>query len=949
MAAYIFTVVSLIGSCVKVIAELHELRGRDITIGQTLESIITECSTLEAALAQVKGLGNHKRRDRFKKGTELQISFEKALKGCSVTLEAVSLEIEKLNPGKHPQDNFWTGKMTVTTKVKHLWNEKTMQAFLDQLRGQRAALQLSLLAHAQEPLDAMHNLLARNQSVLNKIHADAMVLRARLMISRRQRFHESLRPIYETENCYTDSIFEEPREEVETSRLNAATFNSTPHRRVHPHSYSFSPLELLGPRETTEAKATLATIASSIASCAKVTSRLHDLADRLGTTGLTLLTECGTIEMALADVKEIVEHQRHDRFDGEPKLRMSFERTLEGCSVALKVFLLEIERLSPMHIARAQYYWDGKMQEFYGHLKGQSRALQLLLQAHAKESLDMMHSLLAENEAFLSGVHADAMTLRRGRENPWDSLGATYETENSYTASIFEEETEEIESSSFNTDISTAYKPVYPRAQSPGSSSQVHPEKSTSKEATAAKDILATIASSKESCDLITAKLCNLADRLGTTGPTLGGILIQCSTIEKALGKVENIVEHRRHDRFDKEPKLRISFERILEACSVALESVLLEIESSNPAYTAQAVYSWNEKTMQAFLELLRGQYGALDLLLHAHDQPSFDMMYILLARNESVLVKIHADTMLLRTRVLRQRARRPLHPVDMTENRSTRSNLGEPRGDSESSELNNSPIWDSRSYSRRALLHSPQLSQPQSHPASPAPTLPIAGPHPIPNPPGPLEANSEARGTTGNPMAFKDEPVATLTGEVQVTSRKVVYDGHYSTVYEGLWNDQKVAIKVIRNAGSLRKTRRVMFFCISHLTEILALDRNSTGNQRFGQNFVIGTSSQCMASAQMINLGNILVDGTGTAKLCDFGLTRLIQEEVDTGMTTTTAHTGTARYLSRELVVEENPMPTTFSDCHALGCVGLHSQVCVPTKPARSSYNQKQRVESDA
>ncbi|KAG8831582.1 hypothetical protein FRC17_002898 [Serendipita sp. 399] len=234
MAAEAFTVVSLIGSCAKVIAELHDLRGRYVTIGQTLESIITECSTLEAALAQVKGLGNHKRRDRFKKGTELQISFETALKGCSVTLEAVSLEIEKLNPGQNSQDNSWTGKMTVTAKVKYLWNEKTMQAFLEQLRGQRGALQLLLQAHAQESLDTMHNLLARNQSVLNKIHADAMVLRARTISSRRQRPRESLRPIYETEDCYTASIFEEPREEAESSRVNNAIFNSTAYRRVYP-------------------------------------------------------------------------------------------------------------------------------------------------------------------------------------------------------------------------------------------------------------------------------------------------------------------------------------------------------------------------------------------------------------------------------------------------------------------------------------------------------------------------------------------------------------------------------------------------------------------------------------------------------------------------------------------------------------------------------------------
>ncbi|KAG8756421.1 hypothetical protein FRC14_003070 [Serendipita sp. 396] len=232
MAAEAFTVVSLIGSCAKVIAELHDLRGRYTTIGQTLDSIVTECSTLESALAQVKALGKSKRRARFEKGTELQMSFETALKGCSVTLEAVQLELEKLNPSSS-QDGTWTGNMKMSTKVRFMWNEKTMQAFLEQLRGQRGALQLLLQAHAQDSLNTMHDLLARNQSVLNKIHADAMVLRARTISSRRQRpqRQSTLLPIAETENCYTESIFEQPM--GEESSLDNDIFNSRVYQRVH--------------------------------------------------------------------------------------------------------------------------------------------------------------------------------------------------------------------------------------------------------------------------------------------------------------------------------------------------------------------------------------------------------------------------------------------------------------------------------------------------------------------------------------------------------------------------------------------------------------------------------------------------------------------------------------------------------------------------------------------
>lgn len=70
----------------------------------------------------------------------------------------------------------------------------------------------------------------------------------------------------------------------------------------------------------------------------------------------------------------------------------------------------------------------------------------------------------------------------------------------------------------------------------------------------------------------------------------------------------------------------------------------------------------------------------------------------------------------------------------------------------------------------------------------------------------------------------------------------------------------------------------------------------------------------------------NVLVDDDGVAKLCDFGLLRLVRESAHTGMTTTSSHTGTIRYLSYELVSEdyEDLRLTTASDVYALACVGM-------------------------
>jgi hypothetical protein len=46
---------------------------------------------------------------------------------------------------------------------------------------------------------------------------------------------------------------------------------------------------------------------------------------------------------------------------------------------------------------------------------------------------------------------------------------------------------------------------------------------------------------------------------------------------------------------------------------------------------------------------------------------------------------------------------------------------------------------------------------------------------------------------------------------------------------------------------------------------------------------------------------------------------------EGGTGFTTTTAHTGTERYLAPELIASEDySLPTRESDVYAIGCVGL-------------------------
>jgi serine/threonine protein kinase len=70
-----------------------------------------------------------------------------------------------------------------------------------------------------------------------------------------------------------------------------------------------------------------------------------------------------------------------------------------------------------------------------------------------------------------------------------------------------------------------------------------------------------------------------------------------------------------------------------------------------------------------------------------------------------------------------------------------------------------------------------------------------------------------------------------------------------------------------------------------------------------------------------------VLITAEGVGQICDFGLARLIQEDATTGLTTTTPHTGTIRYLAYELVhnvVNLCPLPTPATDIYALGCIGI-------------------------
>jgi serine/threonine protein kinase len=69
----------------------------------------------------------------------------------------------------------------------------------------------------------------------------------------------------------------------------------------------------------------------------------------------------------------------------------------------------------------------------------------------------------------------------------------------------------------------------------------------------------------------------------------------------------------------------------------------------------------------------------------------------------------------------------------------------------------------------------------------------------------------------------------------------------------------------------------------------------------------------------------NILVDDSGHAVLCDFGMSQIIEEELEpSGTTTSGVREGTLRWSAPEVVSGENPgRSIPASDVWSFGCTG--------------------------
>ncbi|PVF93768.1 kinase-like protein [Serendipita vermifera] len=218
--------------------------------------------------------------------------------------------------------------------------------------------------------------------------------------------------------------------------------------------------------------------------------------------------------------------------------------------------------------------------------------------------------------------------------------------------------------------------------------------------------------------------------------------------------------------------------------------------------------------------------------------------------------------------------------------------------------------------------------------------------------------------------MDWDATEIPDLTGQVTIIWEQQPLRGGYANVYKGQWEGKAVAIKtlVAHNSISLksmlRKIKRegCIWASLDH-PNILPLYGSMKGHPHLGP-FDAFISPWCLGGDSSTYLqqngntlslderlrlflgvtdavaylhgfnpplvhgdikpANVLIDESGNPRLCDFGLARIFLQEGSSGLSTTTAHTGTERYLAPELLTDKDALPSIETDIYALGCVGL-------------------------
>lgn len=168
-------VLSITATSLKVARGLNYIREKYKHAQLTISAISTEATVVSASLSRMQGLILRDADDitgQLQDGSELTKIFDCALTGCSVVLDVIDDEIQKLVEASNGEEETgWSARCRL------IWNEDLMRDLLVQLRGQQTALTLLLQGIQLESMTDMNNLMRTNAVVLQRINAKTRSLR----------------------------------------------------------------------------------------------------------------------------------------------------------------------------------------------------------------------------------------------------------------------------------------------------------------------------------------------------------------------------------------------------------------------------------------------------------------------------------------------------------------------------------------------------------------------------------------------------------------------------------------------------------------------------------------------------------------------------------------------------------------------------------------------------
>ena len=136
-------VVGLTAKCVQTAKALNDLREKYKHANMTITAICTESTIISASLSNIQNSmlsSPDALSAKLESRPDLESTLDSALTGCFVVFDVLEAEVLRLTGRAVSESTEFSFK----TKAQYLWNEKSMQEILGQIRGLQTALTLLL-------------------------------------------------------------------------------------------------------------------------------------------------------------------------------------------------------------------------------------------------------------------------------------------------------------------------------------------------------------------------------------------------------------------------------------------------------------------------------------------------------------------------------------------------------------------------------------------------------------------------------------------------------------------------------------------------------------------------------------------------------------------------------------------------------------------------------------